>query len=85
MRNLKVILEGFRSQRVLVVGDLMLDSYWWGAARRISPEAPVPVFSLESESDRLGGAANVALNLSKLGASVSQQFSVLDTANLLGI
>ena len=71
MRNLKVILEGFRSQRVLVVGDLMLDSYWWGAARRISPEAPVPVFSLESESDRLGGAANVALNLSKLGASVS--------------
>lgn len=71
MKNLKVILEAFKSQRVLVVGDLMLDSYWWGTARRISPEAPVPVFSLEGESERLGGAANVALNLAKLGASVS--------------
>jgi len=71
MNNLKVILEGIAKQKILVVGDLMLDSYWWGKANRISPEAPVPVLELEEESIRLGGAANVALNLVGLGAEVN--------------
>ncbi len=54
--------------RVLVVGDAMLDRYWFGAVDRISPEAPVPVVRVEREEERLGGAANVALNAKTLGA-----------------
>jgi D-glycero-beta-D-manno-heptose-7-phosphate kinase len=54
--------------RVLVVGDAMLDRYWFGVVDRISPEAPVPVVRVTKEEDRLGGAANVALNVQKLGA-----------------
>ena len=54
--------------RVLVVGDAMLDRYWFGAVDRISPEAPVPVVRVEREEERLGGAANVALNVQALGA-----------------
>jgi D-glycero-beta-D-manno-heptose-7-phosphate kinase len=57
--------------RVLVVGDVMLDRYWYGAVDRISPEAPVPVVRVEREEERLGGAANVALNVSTLGARVT--------------
>ncbi len=53
---------------VLVVGDVMLDRYWHGAVERISPEAPVPVVRVEREEERLGGAANVALNVKTLGA-----------------
>lgn len=71
MKTLKAILEDIGHLKVLVVGDLMLDSYWWGVTNRISPEAPVPVLELREESIRLGGAANVALNLVGLGASVS--------------
>jgi rfaE bifunctional protein kinase chain/domain len=55
-------------RRVLVVGDVMLDRYWHGAVERISPEAPVPVVRVVREEDRLGGAANVALNIQMLGA-----------------
>jgi len=55
-------------RRVLVVGDVMLDRYWHGAVDRISPEAPVPVVRVAREEDRLGGAANVALNIQMLGA-----------------
>lgn len=55
-------------RRVLVVGDVMLDRYWHGAVERISPEAPVPVVRVEREEERLGGAANVALNVKTLGA-----------------
>jgi rfaE bifunctional protein kinase chain/domain len=55
-------------RRVLVVGDVMLDRYWHGAVERISPEAPVPVVRVAREEDRLGGAANVALNIQMLGA-----------------
>jgi len=55
---------------VLVVGDLMLDHYIFGAARRLSPEAPVPVVEIMHEEDRLGGAANVARNLQALGCNV---------------
>ncbi len=54
--------------RVLVVGDAMLDRYWFGAVDRISPEAPVPVVRVTREEERLGGAANVALNVKTLGA-----------------
>ncbi len=57
--------------RVLVVGDVMLDRYWYGAVDRISPEAPVPVVRVEREEERLGGAANVALNVRTLGARVT--------------
>lgn len=57
--------------RVLVVGDVMLDRYWFGAVERISPEAPVPVVRVTREEERLGGAANVALNVKSLGARVT--------------
>lgn len=56
--------------RVLVVGDVMLDRYWFGDVERISPEAPVPVVRVERQEDRLGGAANVAKNCAALGAQV---------------
>ncbi len=57
--------------RVLVVGDAMLDRYWFGAVERISPEAPVPVVKVNREEERLGGAANVALNVKTLGAQAT--------------
>lgn len=59
------------SKRVLVVGDVMLDRYWFGNVDRISPEAPVPVVRVNSEQERVGGAANVALNVKTLGAQVT--------------
>lgn len=59
--------ERLAASRVLVVGDVMLDRYWHGAVERISPEAPVPVVRIEREEERLGGAANVALNIRTLG------------------
>ena len=61
----------FSTSRVLVVGDVMLDRYWHGDAGRISPEAPVPVVRVTHDEARPGGAANVALNLSSLGAEVT--------------
>ena len=63
--------DRFRRARVLVVGDAMLDRYWFGAVDRISPEAPVPVVRVNREEERLGGAANVALNVKSLGAQVT--------------
>ena len=57
--------------RVLVVGDVMLDRYWFGDVHRISPEAPVPVVKVERSDERLGGAANVARNAAALGASTT--------------
>jgi rfaE bifunctional protein kinase chain/domain len=57
--------------RVLVVGDVMLDQYWFGEVERISPEAPVPVLRVTREQERLGGAANVALNVKTLGGQVT--------------
>jgi rfaE bifunctional protein kinase chain/domain len=60
--------EQLARARVLVVGDAMLDRYWFGAVDRISPEAPVPIVRVEREEERLGGAANVALNVQTLGA-----------------
>lgn len=61
----------FRNTRVLVAGDLMLDQYWLGDTARISPEAPVPVVKVNRYDNRLGGAANAALNVRSLGANVA--------------
>lgn len=62
------IIDGFSGKKVVIIGDLMLDAYLWGQADRISPEAPVPVVNIIKEEFRLGGAANVALNIKTLGA-----------------
>ncbi|RZU02642.1 D-glycero-beta-D-manno-heptose-7-phosphate kinase [Rivibacter subsaxonicus] len=64
-------LDRLARARVLVVGDAMLDRYWFGAVERISPEAPVPVVRVEREEERLGGAANVALNVKTLGGQAT--------------
>jgi len=64
-------VERTASCKVLVVGDAMLDRYWFGAVERISPEAPVPVVRVLREEERLGGAANVALNVKRLGAQAT--------------
>lgn len=63
-------LGRFRRTRVLVLGDVMVDEYVWGTVSRISPEAPVPVVAVRSESVRVGGAANVASNIAALGGDV---------------
>jgi D-glycero-beta-D-manno-heptose-7-phosphate kinase len=59
------------NSHVLVVGDAMLDRYWFGAVDRVSPEAPVPIVRISREEDRLGGAANVALNVKRVGAAAT--------------
>lgn len=66
--NIQKIFEDFNSMNVLIIGDVMLDSYIWGAVERISPEAPVPIVTVKKKDFRLGGAANVALNVASLGA-----------------
>jgi rfaE bifunctional protein kinase chain/domain len=71
MEKLLVILEKFPRAHLLVVGDLMLDRFIWGDVERISPEAPVPVLRVTSESFRLGGAANVIHNIRSLGGRVT--------------
>ena len=63
------LIAGFEGRRLAVVGDLMLDRFIWGAVRRISPEAPVPVVEVERESQHLGGAGNVVANVVSLGAA----------------
>ncbi len=70
--------ERMAAARVLVVGDAMLDRYWFGAVERISPEAPVPVVRVNREEERLGGAANVALNVKALGAQATLLTAVGD-------
>ena len=69
MTNIHEILENFKKLNVLIVGDVMIDRYLHGKVNRISPEAPVPVVELQKQEDRLGGAANVALNIKALGAT----------------
>ena len=66
--NIQKIFEDFHSLNVLIIGDVMLDSYIWGVVERISPEAPVPIVTVKKKDFRLGGAANVALNVASLGA-----------------
>ena len=63
--------ESLAQARVLVVGDAMLDRYWFGSVERISPEAPVPVVRVTREEERMGGAANVSLNVKTLGAQAT--------------
>jgi len=65
------LFNSFSDIKVAVVGDLMLDTYWWGKVDRISPEAPVPVVAVTRREQRIGGAGNVALNICGLGAKVS--------------
>ncbi|MBN2596671.1 MAG: hypothetical protein JXR82_07820 [Marinifilaceae bacterium] len=67
--ELEQIFESFSKLNVLVIGDVMVDAYVWGKVERISPEAPVPIVSCVKRESRLGGAANVALNIKSLGAS----------------
>ncbi|MGE3312155.1 MAG: D-glycero-beta-D-manno-heptose-7-phosphate kinase [Limisphaerales bacterium] len=69
LARMRALLRTARERRILVVGDVMLDQFVWGGVRRISPEAPVPVVEFQSESFMAGGAANVARNLTALGAS----------------
>lgn len=64
-------IENIKKRKILVVGDLMVDRYWFGRVDRISPEAPVPVVHVKKNENRLGGAANVASNVVSLGAQVS--------------
>lgn len=67
--NFKELVEDFKNKRILVLGDVMIDAYLRGNVNRVSPEAPVPIVSLQKEEERLGGAANVAINLVAMGAS----------------
>ncbi len=70
------LFDNISQIKVAVVGDIMLDTYWWGNVERISPEAPVPVVALDKKELRLGGAANVALNTVSLNAT-TVLFSVI--------
>lgn len=65
-KNIQGIFDNFKKQKVLIIGDVMIDSYIFGSVDRISPEAPVPVVAVNKRLDRLGGAANVALNIKAL-------------------
>ncbi len=67
--QLRHLFNQFNSMNVIVIGDVMIDAYLWGKVDRISPEAPVPVVAINQKENRLGGAANVALNLKTLGAN----------------
>jgi D-glycero-beta-D-manno-heptose-7-phosphate kinase len=67
--HIREIFKSFNNLNVLIIGDVMIDSYLWGKVNRISPEAPVPIVSVQKKERRLGGAANVALNIQALGAN----------------
>lgn len=67
--HIREIFKSFNNLNVLIIGDVMIDSYLWGKVNRISPEAPVPIVSVTKKERRLGGAANVALNIQALGAN----------------
>ncbi|HEX7414751.1 MAG TPA: bifunctional ADP-heptose synthase [Bacteroidia bacterium] len=67
--HIRELFKSFNNLHVLVIGDVMVDSYLWGNVSRISPEAPVPIVTIKQKEKRLGGAANVALNLQALGAT----------------
>jgi len=67
--HIREIFKSFSNLNVLIIGDVMIDSYMWGKVNRISPEAPVPIIAVNKKEKRLGGAANVALNIQALGAN----------------
>ena len=66
--KLNTIFNSFSGLKVLIIGDVMIDSYIWGNVKRLSPEAPVPIVNVVKRENRLGGAANVAKNIQSLGA-----------------
>ena len=68
-KSLHELFSAFEKLNVLIIGDVMLDNYLWGKVERISPEAPVPIASIQKKESRLGGAANVAINIKALGAN----------------
>jgi rfaE bifunctional protein kinase chain/domain len=67
--NYKKLFADFNNLNILIIGDVMVDSYLWGKVERISPEAPVPIVALRKREHRMGGAANVAMNIRSLGAN----------------
>jgi len=67
--HIRELFKSFANLNVLVIGDVMIDNYVWGKVNRLSPEAPVPIVSVQQKEMRLGGAANVALNIQALGAN----------------
>ena len=71
MMSFENLFNEFNSLHVAVIGDVMLDTYWWGNVERISPEAPVPVVAMQHREQRIGGAGNVALNTVSLGAQTN--------------
>src|SRR5579862_4282386 len=71
LTELRALLKTFPSNRLLVLGDVILDRYWWGECDRLSPEAPVPIVRKQRTTVRPGGAANTAANLVALGAQVA--------------
>lgn len=75
------IFQQFADTKILVVGDVMLDTYWWGESTRISPEAPVPVVEIEKTEHRLGGAANVVLNIKSFQAQADLCSVIGDDTN----
>ena len=68
-KDLQKIFDSFNKVRVLIIGDAMVDAYIWGKVNRMSPEAPVPVVTVQNKETRLGGAANVALNVQAMGGT----------------
>lgn len=68
-RSIPQLFDDFKKVNVLIIGDVMIDAYLWGKVDRISPEAPVPIVSVTKRENRLGGAANVAINVQSLGAN----------------
>jgi len=88
MADFKKLFEDLSKIKVVVIGDVMLDTYWWGKVERISPEAPVPVVALNKKEQRIGGAGNVALNTASLHAETTL-FSVVgddsDADALIGL
>lgn len=67
--TIQQIFKSFNKLNVLIIGDVMIDAYMWGNVNRISPEAPVPIVAVNKKENRLGGAANVALNIQAMGAN----------------
>jgi D-glycero-beta-D-manno-heptose-7-phosphate kinase len=64
----KTLFEGFNNLNIMIIGDVMVDAYLWGKVERISPEAPIPIVALRKRENRMGGAANVAMNVKSMGA-----------------
>jgi D-glycero-beta-D-manno-heptose-7-phosphate kinase len=67
--EIQSLFDSFIGKNIIILGDVMIDSYMWGSVNRISPEAPIPVVSVSNKENRLGGASNVALNIKSLGAN----------------